>query len=94
MDSWWQHCTHTAWQVAMCPTSVQYKMTSHLDTPSVEQCCTIKFLVKVKPAEILHRLMHSIGKRPCHMQVWYKEFSESCKAVSNLPHAHVEPTAV
>jgi hypothetical protein len=46
-------------------------MASNLTTPSVEQCCIIKFLMKekVKPAKILCRLnAHSVGKRPC--PVW------------------------
>jgi hypothetical protein len=25
---------------------------------------------------------------------WYNNFSEGCQEVSNLPHAHVQPTAV
>jgi hypothetical protein len=57
----------TAWQVAMHPTSVhysQYKIASDLVTPSIEQYCIIKFLVKenVKSAEILHRLNPQYGE--------------------------------
>jgi hypothetical protein len=37
-----------------------------------------------------------MGKRPSCTGIydWYNKFSEDCTEVSNLPHAHVQPTAV
>jgi hypothetical protein len=49
-----------------------------------------KFLEKVKPAEILHRLKSQHGdKSLLHASVydWYRMFSEGHKEVSNLLNA-------
>jgi hypothetical protein len=38
--------------------------------------------------------MHSMGKSCSSVYHWYRKFSEGCKKVLNLPHAHVLPKAV
>jgi hypothetical protein len=74
-------------------------MASHLATASVEQCCTIKFLVEVEmiPAEIFYGLNAQYGEEtPSHANDydWYSKFPESSNEVWNIPHGHVQPTAV
>jgi hypothetical protein len=52
---------------------------------------------KVKPAEVLHRLNAQYGEETLsHASVydWYSKFPEICKEVLNIPHAHIQPTAV
>jgi hypothetical protein len=68
-------------------------MVSDLVSPSVGQCCIIKFLVKVKvkQIEILHRLNAQHGEETLPHESAYElhnKFSEGCKEVSNLPHAY------
>jgi hypothetical protein len=71
-------------------------MASNLVVPSAEQCCIIKFLEKVKPAEIVHRLSVQYGKETfkCRYLQLVQYVVEECTEVSNLPHAHVQATAV
>jgi hypothetical protein len=62
-------------------------MVSDLVTPSAEQHCIIRILVKekVKPAEILCRLNAQYGEETMsHTSVydWYSKFSEGCKEVN------------
>jgi hypothetical protein len=63
-------------------------MASDPVTPSVEQRCITKFLVKdkVKPAAILHWLSAQYGERTLsHASAcgWYSEFSEGHKEVQD-----------
>jgi hypothetical protein len=64
---------------------------------SVEQCCIIRFLVKekVKPTEIPGWLTALYGEETLSCACvcdWSNKFSEGCKEVLNLPHAHIQPT--
>jgi hypothetical protein len=66
-------------------------MASDPVTPSVEQNCIIRFLVKEKlqPAEIIHKLYAQYGEQTlscASVYDWYNKFSDGCKKVSNLPH--------
>jgi hypothetical protein len=77
----------------MCTTA------SDLVTPSVEQCCIIKFLLKekVKPAEILCNLNAEYEEETlscASVYDWKGKSPEGHKEVFNLPHAHIHPTAV
>jgi hypothetical protein len=68
-------------------------MASDLVTPGVDQRCIIKFLSK--PAETLPRLNAQCRERTMSRAAvydWYNKFPESRKEISNLSHAHVQPT--
>jgi hypothetical protein len=73
-------------------------MASDLVTPSVEQHCIIRFPVKEKEkTAVLHRLNAQYEKETLsytNVYDWYNKFSDEHKEVSNLPHAHNQPTAV
>jgi hypothetical protein len=69
-------------------------MAGYLVTPSVEQCCIIKFSMKekVKLAEVLCRLTAQYGEgilSCASVCDWYSKFSEVCEEASNIPYCHV-----
>jgi hypothetical protein len=70
-----------------------YRMVSDLVTPSVEQCCIIKFLAKenMKPAEIPQRINAQNGDETLSYGSacdWYSFLKTTKK------HAYVQPKAV
>jgi hypothetical protein len=72
---------------------------SDLVNPGVEQYYIIKYPVKekMKPAKILHRLKAQYGEETLSWTCvydWNNRFSEGCKQVSNLPHAHTQSGCV
>lgn len=74
-------------------------MASESVTSTVEQCFTIKFLVKeeVKPAEIRRRLSARYGEDTLSLASVYdlcNKFSEGRPQVANQTHGHIQPTAV
>jgi hypothetical protein len=74
-------------------------MASDLVTPSVEQRCIIEFAMrlKIKSTESLCKLnAHNVEADFSRPNVYdsYNKFSEGRRLVSNLPHAHVQATAV
>jgi hypothetical protein len=74
-------------------------MASDFVTPSVEQCCVIKFPVKeeVKLAEILHRLIAQYGEDLSFASIydWYIKFSEGPKnSKMQLPAGKVTANVV
>jgi hypothetical protein len=72
-------------------------MVSDLVTPSVEQCCVTKFIMKenMEPVDIFS--VSIMGIRSCYVQVSVidsNKFFEACKKVLNLSHTYVQKSPV